>query len=107
MYAPGIGRFAAGHGCFGGAFSFDRMSWIKPNFLWMMHRCGWGTKAGQEVVLAVWLRRVGFDQILRQAVPSSFDAALFTGHEAWQRAVRGSSVRLQWGPRPPPLGREA
>jgi len=27
------------------------MSWIKPNFLWMMYRCGWGTKEGQQVTL--------------------------------------------------------
>src|SRR5438270_12363379 len=58
-YAPEIGCFAAEHGFFGGAFSLSRMSWIKPNFLWMMHRSGWGTKARQEVVLAVWLRREG------------------------------------------------
>src|SRR5207302_4590090 len=44
------------------------------------------------------------DEILRQAVSSSFDAALFTGREAWQRAVRGSSVRLQWDPDHHPSG---
>src|SRR5215471_18514732 len=71
-YRPAIGRFAAEHGYFGGPFSLDRMSWIKPNFLWMMYRCGWGTKEGQEVVLAVWLRRAAFDAILKEAVHSTF-----------------------------------
>ena len=33
-YRPSIGHFAAKHGYFGGEFSFSRMSWIKPNFLW-------------------------------------------------------------------------
>jgi hypothetical protein len=56
-YRPAIGHYAARHGRFGGEVSLDRMSWIKPNFLWMMYRCGWGTKDGQEVTLAVWLRR--------------------------------------------------
>jgi hypothetical protein len=28
----------------GPEFSFNRMSWIKPNFLWMMYRCGWASK---------------------------------------------------------------
>jgi hypothetical protein len=42
------------------------MSWIKPTSLWMMHRWGWGTTDGQEVTLAIWLRRVAFDNILRQ-----------------------------------------
>src|SRR5579885_3321276 len=55
-YRPAIGQFAVAHGYFGGSsFSCNRMSWIKPNFLWMMYRSGWGTKEGQEVVLAVWL----------------------------------------------------
>ena len=53
-YRPSIGEFAAANGYFGGPdFAFSRMSWIKPNFLWMMYRCGWGRKAGQESVLAV------------------------------------------------------
>jgi hypothetical protein len=41
-YRPEIGHFAATHGYFGGeSFSLSRMSWIKPNFLWMMYRSGW------------------------------------------------------------------
>ena len=74
-YRPAIGRFAATHGWFGGDFSLARMSWIKPNFLWMMYRSGWGQQANQEVVLAVWLRRDAFDEILAQAVASSFGAS--------------------------------
>lgn len=35
-FRPSIGRFALAHGHFGGDFSLSRMSWIKPNFLWMM-----------------------------------------------------------------------
>lgn len=39
-YRPSIGRHAATHGdLLGGGFSLDRMSWIKPNFLWMLYRC--------------------------------------------------------------------
>ena len=68
-YNPTIGMFAARHGVFGGGFSLQRMSWIKPNFLWMMYRSGWGTKPGQEVTLAIWLKRTVFDTILAQAVP--------------------------------------
>ncbi len=97
-YRPAIGHFAAHHGWFGGDFSRARMSWIKPNFLWMMYRSGWGTKDGQEVVLAIWLRRAAFDQILAQAVPSSHDPDRWADRTAWQRAVAGSDVRLQWDP---------
>jgi len=53
-YRPSIGRYAVERGKLGGEeFSFSRMSWIKPNFLWMMYRCGWGTKEGQEVILGL------------------------------------------------------
>jgi hypothetical protein len=69
-YRPSIGEYAAEHGHFGGPdFSLSRMSWIKPNFLWMMYRCGWASKEGQEVVLAIWIARAAFDEILAQAVP--------------------------------------
>src|SRR4051794_25066955 len=48
-YNLSIGHFAARHGYFGGDFSTSRMTWIKPNFLWMMYRSGWGTKENREV----------------------------------------------------------
>jgi hypothetical protein len=81
------------------------MSWIKPNFLWMMYRCGWAQKEGQEVVLAVRIARAGFDEILAQAVPSSFVDRYYKDREAWQAAVASSDVRLQWDPDHDPHGR--
>src|SRR6185295_3805568 len=103
-YRPSIGRFAAEHGYFGGEFSLDRMSWIKPNFLWMMYRCGWAAKEGQEVVLAVRLQRAGFDAILAEAVHSSYVAAVYGDEATWQAAVNRSDVRLQWDPDHNPAG---
>src|SRR5579862_2379197 len=72
-FRPQIGHFAAAHGAFGAGFSLNRMSWIKPNYLWMMYRSGWAGKEGQEVVLAIRLRRPAFEEILAVAVPSGFD----------------------------------
>jgi hypothetical protein len=103
-YRPSIGRFAVEHGTFGGDFSYARMSWVKPNFLWMMYRSGWGAKEGQEVTLALRLRRAFFDSLLAQAVPSSWDRDLFATQEEWSRAVGQSSVRLQWDPDHHPSG---
>jgi Domain of unknown function (DUF4291) len=104
-YRPSIGRFAIEHGHFGGPdFSLSRMSWVKPNFLWMMYRSGWGSKEGQEVTLGLRLRRAFFDELLAAAVPSSFDPALFDSREAWQSAVARSDVRLQWDPDHAPSG---
>jgi hypothetical protein len=104
-YRPAIGHFAAQHGHFGGShFSFERMSWIKPNFLWMMYRCGWAAKEGQEVVLAVRLQRAGFDAILAEAVHSSYVAAVYGDAATWQAAVNRSNVHLQWDPDHNPAG---
>ena len=103
-YSPAIGSFAARHGYFGGEFSFSRMSWIKPNFLWMMYRSGWGTKTGQEVTLAVRLKRNGFDSILAQAVHSTFVPEVYGIHETWKERLALSPVRLQWDPDHDPQG---
>jgi hypothetical protein len=103
-YKPELGHFAAKHGYFGGSFSLNRMSWIKPNFLWMMYRSGWGTKHGQEVVLAVRLKSSAFDDILHQAVHSSSKPGIYESEAAWAIAVKQSAVRLQWDPDHDPSG---
>lgn len=103
-YSPSIGRFAVQNGFFGGDFKYSRMSWIKPNFLWMMYRSQWGQAEGQEVVLAVRLERRFFDSLLAQAVSSTFDAHVFGSREEWVAAVARSDVRLQWDPDHLPTG---
>jgi len=80
------------------------MTWIKPNFLWMMYRCGWAAKEGQEVVLAVRLRRSAFDEILQRAVHSTFVAKVYESDSAWKSEVAKSDVRLQWDPDHNPAG---
>src|SRR5215212_5667420 len=97
-YRPAIGRYAAEHGHFGGDFSYDRMSWVKLNFLWMMYRSGWGAKSDQEVTLALRVSRTFFGALLGAAVPSSWDPDAYPTREAWAGAVAGSDVRLQWDP---------
>jgi hypothetical protein len=98
-YQPAIAEFAVTHQRFGGpGFSFARMSWVKPNFLWMMYRSGWGTKAGQEATLAMRVRRDAFDAILADAVHSSFVPEVYGREQDWREAVARSSVRLQWDP---------
>jgi hypothetical protein len=103
-YNAQIGRFAAENGYFGGEFRLGRMSWIKPNFLWMMYRSGWGTKPNQEVTLAVHLKREAFDEILALAVHSAFASEVYDTEEDWRTAVAGSDVRLQWDPDHAPSG---
>lgn len=103
-YQPAIGKYAAQHQHFGGEFSFSRMSWIKPNFLWMMYRSGWGSKEGQEVTLAVRLRRTGFEEILKRAIHSSYLPEVYSSPEQWRARLAESPVRLQWDPDHDPRG---
>ena len=103
-YRPAIGDFAAQNGYFGGEFKLSRMTWIKPNFLWMMYRSGWGTKQGQEVILAIHLKRSAFDSIVTQAVHSKYIPEIYDSQEAWHQALKSSKVRLQWDPDRSPVG---
>jgi hypothetical protein len=104
-YRPSIASYVLEHGQFGGPeFGWSRMSWIKPNFLWMMFRSGWATKPNQEAVLGLRLRRTFFDELLGSAVISSYDATRYSTHSAWEAAVTDSNVRLQWDPDHQPAG---
>jgi hypothetical protein len=104
-YRPGIAAYAVAHQQLGGPeFRYSRMSWAKPNFLWMMFRSGWGTKENQEATLALRIRRTFFDSLLAQAVPSTYYAGQYASHEAWSEAVGRSDVRLQWDPDHRPSG---
>ncbi|WGH75312.1 DUF4291 domain-containing protein [Tenacibaculum tangerinum] len=103
-YRPAIGNFAMNNQYFGGPFKYTRMTWIKPNFLWMMYRNGWGTKEEQEVVLAIHLKRRAFERYLNQAVYSSFQKDMYENWDAWQKDVKNSDIRLQWDPDHDPYG---
>lgn len=98
-YNHRIADYALEHQQFGGnAFSFNRMSWIKPNFLWMMFRCGWASKENQERVLGIWIPKDAFESILEEAVYSSFQRDVYESEENWKKALARHEVRLQWDP---------
>ncbi|MFG3106186.1 DUF4291 domain-containing protein [Streptomyces tendae] len=97
-YAPEIGGPAARAGRFPAAWKRDRMTWIKPSFLWMMYRCGWATKEGQETVLAVEIDREGFEWALRNACLSSYRPGVHPDRATWQRELKRSPTRVQWDP---------
>ncbi|GAM22644.1 hypothetical protein SAMD00019534_058190 [Acytostelium subglobosum LB1] len=83
------------------SFSRDRMTWIKPSFLWMMYRCGWATKQHQEHVLAITITRDGFEWALANSSLSHFNAALAIDEKskaAWQKEMMDAPVRVQWDP---------
>ncbi|PBC83259.1 protein of unknown function [Streptomyces sp. 2224.1] len=97
-YSPALGLPAARDGRFPAAWKRERMTWIKPSFLWMMYRCGWGAKADQETVLAVEIERAGFDWALRNSCLSHHDPDEHADRKAWQRQLKESPARVQWDP---------
>ena len=96
-YGPAIAIPAVADDRFGTSFKRSRMTWIKPSFRWMMYRCGWATKPGQEHVLAIRIDRAGFEWALEHSAFAHFDAALHASHEAWRATLR-EPVRVQWDP---------
>ncbi len=104
-YKNTIADFAVKNQYLGGSdYSYGRMSWIKPNFLWMMYRCGWAEKENQERVLAFWIDKSDFESILKEAVLSSFNQQYYETQEEWKKELASKEVRLQWDPDHNPSG---
>ncbi|MTB51259.1 DUF4291 domain-containing protein [Lewinella sp. W8] len=104
-FRPSIADYAVAHQQFGGPdYRHGRMTWIKPGFMWMMYRAGWATKPNQERILRLAVTRAGWEQILREAVHSSFQPTLYPDQEGWKEALASSDVRLQWDPDHDPYG---
>ncbi|MCX4786793.1 DUF4291 domain-containing protein [Streptomyces sp. NBC_01221] len=97
-YAPSIGLPAVRDERFPDAWKRDRMTWIKPSFLWMMYRCGWAMKEGQETVLAVEIAREGFDWALANSELSHYVRGVHPDRGTWQQRLRRSPARVQWDP---------
>jgi len=80
-------------------FKMTRMTWIKPSFLWMMHRAGWGNKdSRQKRILAIDISHEGFLWALQNSCLSSFKPGTFETKEEWEKQKQISSVRIQWDP---------
>lgn len=95
-YDPAIAEPALAAQTFVPPFKRERMTWIKPSFLWMMYRCGWAAKPGQTRVLAVSITRDGFEWALANSCPSK--PAEGETADAWRKRMETSPVRIQWDP---------
>ncbi|CAM3420770.1 DUF4291 domain-containing protein [Stackebrandtia soli] len=96
-YPAAIADAATAAGTFVPPFRMERMTWIKPSFLWMAYRCGYASKPGQERVLAVDVDRQGFAWALRNSSLSHYDRAVHRGRDEWRESLR-KPVRVQWDP---------
>ena len=97
-YSERIAGPALVAGTFVPPFKRERMTWIKPSFLWMMYRCGWGAKPDQKRVLAVDISREGFESALARSCLSHQDHRRHASREEWQAELAASPVRVQWDP---------
>jgi hypothetical protein len=98
-YNDAIANSALEHGTFQSPpFKMERMTWIKPSFLWMMYRSGWGLKdSGQNRILAIDITREGFEWALEHSL-LSHDAKNYKDKEEWFRIKKATPVRIQWDP---------
>lgn len=96
-YSHQIADAALAAGRFVPPFKVERMTWIKPSFLWMMYRAGWGHKdAGQARILAIDIRREGFEWALANSCSSHAEPGVSREDYEALKAVR--PVRVQWDP---------
>lgn len=80
-------------------FKMTRMTWIKPSFLWMMYRAGWGSKDDrQKRILAIDITHEGFLWALSNSCLSSFKPEIFSTKEQWEKQKNISPVKIQWDP---------
>lgn len=79
-------------------FKKERMTWIKPSFLWMMYRSGWATKENQECILAIKITREGFEWTLENACLSHYESSVYSSYNEWKEKSKTAPVRTQWDP---------
>jgi hypothetical protein len=78
-------------------YKLDRMTWIKPSFLWMMYRSGWGLKdTGQARILALDIAREGFDWALAHGSHTRQETSSPGAPPTEQKSA--VPVLIQWDP---------
>lgn len=97
-YNDAIADVAVRDGRFGAPFSFNRMTWIKPSFMWMMERSNWGLKKDQQRILAIRIKRTFFDTLLEQAVLTTPKAHVYPHAGIWETLFAQANVYVQWDP---------
>jgi len=97
-YPDAIADVAVKQQKFGPPFSVGRMTWIKPSFLWLMHRSNFGRKSGQGRTLAVRIKRSGWEEALASACLTGYEPRAHGSPDAWRKAFATAPVHVQWDP---------
>ncbi|MBQ4822640.1 DUF4291 domain-containing protein [Aquimarina sp. MMG016] len=97
-YGKSIALPAIKNNRFESPFSFNRMTWIKPSYLWLMERSNWGTKSNQEYILVVKIKRASWEKALSLGVLTDPDKAIYKSGASWNKEFQNAKVHIQWDP---------
>ena len=97
-YNLAIAKSAVENQKFSPPFSFSRMTWIKPSFLWMMERSNYGQKTNQECTLALHIKREAWEKALEMAVLTSPEKRVYPNPKNWEEDFENAKVYIQWDP---------
>ncbi|MDJ1502317.1 DUF4291 domain-containing protein [Xanthocytophaga agilis] len=97
-YPEQIALAAIKNQTFEAPFSFTRMTWIKPSFLWLMERSNWAQKSGQEHILAIRISRAGWEKALQEGVLTSPEKRVYSDGQIWRELFEQAKVHIQWDP---------
>ena len=78
-------------------FSFERMTWIKPSFLWLMARSNWGRKNNQHI-LGIRISREGWEKALNAGILTTPQPQIYGSYDNWQQKFSQAKVHIQWDP---------
>lgn len=79
-------------------FSFNRMTWIKPSYLWLMERSQWGLKSNQEYILAIRIKRSFWDKALSFGILTHPEKSIYANGQQWEKLFNDAQVHIQWDP---------
>ncbi|WP_299459132.1 DUF4291 domain-containing protein [uncultured Microscilla sp.] len=79
-------------------FSYDRMTWVKPSYLWMMYRSDWAQKDNMQRILRIWIKRTDWELALKEAILTTPEAHVYNDAKKWRKQLDKARVRVQWDP---------
>lgn len=79
-------------------FSFHRMTWIKPSFLWLMERSNWGNKSNQDYILGIKIKLEYWEKALSMGVLTDPDHTIYSSGHEWEKQFKNAKIHIQWDP---------
>ena len=97
-YNAAIALSAIKNDRFESPFSFNRMTWIKPSYLWLMERSNWATKSNQEYILGIKIKRESWEKALGMGILTHPDEEIYSNGLDWELQFNEAPIHIQWDP---------